>query len=59
MKHINDIEVIIVSNHCSANGTELTKWMATTLQSIVEEQVKQTKGKFFGTLGGAPEFYLT
>jgi hypothetical protein len=59
MKHINDIEVIIVSHHCSADGTELAKWMATKLQSLVKEQVKQTKDKFFGILSDAPEFYLT
>jgi hypothetical protein len=37
----------------------LVEWVATTLQSIVKEQTKQTKGMFIGTLKDAPAFFLS
>ena len=61
MRHQNNIEVILLSNHSSTdqNQQELVKWLTTTLQSVIDRQHGSVKKMFLRTLKDTPAIFLS
>lgn len=61
MKNNNKIEVILFSRYFPSNlhQRELVKWLGTTLQPAIREQLERTQKLFLHTLKHSEPIYLS
>jgi hypothetical protein len=61
MRHYNNIEIILVSTQASPRVGQkaLVKWLATTLQSIIDKQQQSIEKLFLKLLQDSPAIYLS
>jgi hypothetical protein len=61
MKHYNNFEVILLSNHSSPDLSqkELIKWLTTILQPTIDKQQESIKKMFLKILKETPAIYLS